>query len=150
MQMITQMILMLTIVKGTVCQRILLTNPRVITPCDTGARANLDLYTFSATVQGNISHLLETDWSPYILLMALRPGSDVTDTLCMVELSNSSCSGSPVDCITCPYVNLTLVKMSVSLILRASHNGKALRMEWNQDAGRTVYSDKNYTLPRIA
>ncbi|BFZ07862.1 hypothetical protein BsWGS_10901 [Bradybaena similaris] len=147
--MILQVLLLLTLARGTICQEITLSPPTLISPCTSKSRGGKDQFVFNGTLGKDVPSLLAQGWEHYVAVRLFPPNRDTDFPHCLVYFNVTTCRTVQTAKCLCSYQSKQIYFMiTYSLISR--HSKGIFFLRWDHALNPAfVGSDKNYSLPEI-
>ncbi|BFZ02985.1 hypothetical protein BsWGS_06024 [Bradybaena similaris] len=135
---------------GTLCQEIILGPSRLITPCTSKARSEVDRFEFNGTIGKDLPALIGEGWQSSMIVQAHHPGKEDPTQLCVLTLRGETCDAGADAICSCNYT-VKQIHFVVNYPLNQSSSQALFLVIWSHDtiASKMVLSDKNFTLPEI-
>ncbi|BFZ03688.1 hypothetical protein BsWGS_06727 [Bradybaena similaris] len=147
MEMNIRVLVMLTLVPGTLCQEIILDPPTLVTPCTSKARAAKDRFVFTGTFGKDVKQLMAQDWSKFLDIKAFHKKAVDYYLVCTMVLEDDVCESFNDKC-SCVY-QFKKVHFVVNYTLEAKYSRTPFGGYWAHNTKNIKVISNNLTLPEI-
>ncbi|BFZ07863.1 hypothetical protein BsWGS_10902 [Bradybaena similaris] len=145
--MIFDVVLLLILARGCLCQEITLSPPILISPCINESRAEKDFFAFNGTFGKDVPSLVAEGWNN-IMYIYVFPVISNKMIYCVLNYVNDECTVNARQGCSCVY-QFKQIHFKINYTLQSRYSRGHFYIKWSQTGLRTISSLKNYTLPPI-